>query len=68
MYLENKKEMSDALKILEYYTVNGETAFLGKVSDTCYKAGIECRITSGYSTYEEAYKAFEHYKSVIEKG
>ena len=55
------------MKYLDMYTANGETAFLGKVSDTCYKAGIETRVTSGYDTYEEAKEAFEHYKDVIDK-
>ena len=58
------------MKYLDMYTANGGTAFLGKVSDTCYKVGIETetlKVTSGYSTYEEAKEAFKYYKDAIDK-
>lgn len=55
------------MKYIAWETINGQTAFIGKVNENCWKAGIENRVTSGYRTQEEAQEAYEHYKKVIGK-
>lgn len=54
------------MKYIKWHTENGQTAFLAKVSDTCYKAGIEDRVTSGYKTLEEAEKGYDFYCRVVD--
>ena len=56
------------MKYIEWYNNNGYEAFLAKVSDNCYKAGISVKITSSYKTLAEAKEAYEHYKGIVERG
>lgn len=61
------------MNYLEYYTIGQETAFLKKISDTCYKVGIisygnttHCSKTSSFNTLIEAHEAFVFYKNLVD--